>query len=196
MTCYEIRAKAREVLGGKIFGNRWMFALLADLIVGAIAAVAGSVIPGLGALIITGPLTAGLSIFYLSLIRSQEDPKIELLFDGFKNFGDNFLLGLMVAIFTFLWSLLFIIPGIVKSYSYSMAFFVKKDHPEMDWKACMDESQRLMDGNKGRLFLLDLSYIGWLIVGSLCCGIGVLWVSPYMNAAHVVFYEEIKQNVV
>ncbi|MBO6019888.1 MAG: DUF975 family protein [Clostridia bacterium] len=106
------------------------------------------------------------------------------------------LLGLLQYIFIFLWSLLFIIPGIVKMYSYSMSYYLAINHPDWDWKQCIDESRRIMDGNKWKLFVLDLSFIGWYIVGMLACGIGVLWVYPYNEAARAEFYQELTGGVV
>jgi uncharacterized membrane protein len=98
----------------------------------------------------------------------------------------------MIYIFTFLWSLLFVIPGIVKAYAYSMAYYIKVDNPSWDWKTCIDESQKIMDGHKMELFLLELSFIGWWCVGLATCGIGMFWVAPYMNATRVHFYETIR----
>jgi len=165
------------------------------LITSAILGAAATLGLGIASLIITGPLTFGLAKVFIGLVRSDEQIKIEDTFSGFTaDIGGNIVLGLLVSVFTFLWSLLFIIPGVVKSYSYSMAFYIKNDNPTYTWKQCIDESRRIMDGNKMRLFLLDLSFIGWLIVGALCFGIGTLWVTPYMEAARANFYEEICQN--
>ena len=69
---------------------------------------------------------------------------------------------------------------------------IKLDHPDYGWKACIDESRRLMDGHKWEKFVLDLSFLGWIIVGSLCLGIGTLWVTPYMEAANAQFYEYVR----
>ena len=119
------------------------------------------------------------------------------MFKGFSSdFGQNLLIGLMTAIFTALWSLLLIVPGIVKAYSYSMVYYIKADHPEYDWRQCIAESQAMMNGHKMDLFILDLSFIGWMIVGSLCLGVGTLWVSAYMEAARAHFYESIQSYVI
>ena len=72
----------------------------------------------------------------------------------------------MTRLFTILWAMLFIVPGFVKSYSYSMAMYIKVDNPDYDWRKCIDESQRMMQGHKWDLFVLDLSFIGWLFVGA------------------------------
>lgn len=115
------------------------------------------------------------------------------MFRGFQDdFGGTFLIGLMTSLFTFLWSLLFVIPGIVKMYAYSMAYYIKLDHPDYGWKACIDESRQLMDGHKWEKFVLDLSFLGWIIVGSLCLGVGTLWVTPYMEATNAQFYEYVR----
>ncbi len=193
MTASEIRAKAREQLGNNIFSNKWLYALVVCLITSAILGLISAT--GIGALILTGPLTFGLAKVFLNLTRSDEPVKIEDAFSGFtSDIGGNIILGLLIAVFTFLWSLLFIIPGIVKAYSYSMAFYIKHDNPSYTWQQCIDESRRMMSGNKMRLFLLDLSFIGWIIVGALCFGIGTLWVTPYIEAAHTNFYEDICQK--
>ncbi len=191
MTCSEIRAKARENLGNNIFGNTWLYALLVCLIASAISGALSFTF--IGSILFIGPLSVGLYSIFTSLARGAKEVKIEDGFSGFtNNIGDNMLLGLLMNLFIALWSFLFVIPGIVKYYSYSMSYFIKNDHPEYNWQQCIDESRRIMDGNKGKLFLLELSFIGWIIVGALCFGIGTLWVTPYMNAARAVFYEEIK----
>ena len=192
MTRAEMKTLAKERLGRNIFGNTWMLALLVCLVYGAIVAVAGSVGLGIGAVIVTGPMTYGLNYVFLKLTREGGEPQVADLFEGFSSdFGQNFLIGLMTGIFTFLWSLLFVIPGIVKSYSYAMAYYVKADHPDYGWRECMDESIEMMRGHKWELFFLDLSFIGWFIVGSLCLGVGTLWVEPYYKATKAVFYQNI-----
>ncbi len=112
----------------------------------------------------------------------------------------NFILGLLIGLFVFLWSLLLVVPGIVKTYPYSMAYFIKCDHPEYSATQAIDESSRIMHGNKMKLLALDLSFIGWWILGSICFGIGTLWVVPYVKTAHAEFYldllEENEEQVV
>lgn len=192
MSNSEIRAKAREQLGKNIFSEQWLMALVVCLIIAAINGFGSSVSFGIATLILTGPLSVGVAKIFLSLARGAKKINIEDEFSGFKDFTENLLLGLLMSVFTFLWTLLFIIPGIVKSYAYSMAFYIKADHPEYTWRECLDESQEMMSGYKMQLFLLDLSFIGWCIVGALCCGVGTLWVIPYQQAARANFYESIR----
>ncbi len=193
---FEIRARARKALGGNIFATTWLLVLVAGLIVNAIMGVVSFTY--VGPLILTGPLSYGLIKVILKAVREQ-DSKVELgdLFKGFtEDFVGNFLTGLLVTLFTFLWSLLFVIPGIVKMYSYSMALYIKTDHPEYTAKQCIDESRKMMNGHKMELFLLQLSFIGWMFVGALCLGVGTLWVNAYMQTATACFYEELKNQPV
>ena len=197
MTRQEIKARAKDQLGNNLFCNAWLFAVLACFIFSVICSAAGSIIVGIGAVIVTGPLSFGLNYLFLKQARDHQPMDLGDMFKGFSNdFGQNLLIGLMTAIFTALWSLLLIVPGIVKAYSYSMVYYIKADHPEYDWRQCIAESQAMMNGHKMDLFILDLSFIGWMIVGSLCLGVGTLWVSAYMEAARAHFYESIQSYVI
>lgn len=197
MARQEIKARAKDQLGNNLFCNAWLFAVLACFIFSVICSAAGSIIVGIGAVIVTGPLSFGLNYLFLKQARDHQPMDLGDMFKGFSSdFGQNLLIGLMTAIFTALWSLLLIVPGIVKAYSYSMVYYIKADHPEYDWRQCIAESQAMMNGHKMDLFILDLSFIGWMIVGSLCLGVGTLWVSAYMEAARAHFYESIQSYVI
>ena len=187
----EIRRRARETLGGNIFKSPWLYALLVGIITAAIASVA-SFIP-VGSILIAGPIAIGTGAYFLNRVRRRvEYDNLEILFDGVRNdLGDNIIIGILNGVFIALWSLLFVIPGIVKSYSYSMAYYINLDHPEYNPTEAITESRRLMDGNKMRLFCLHLSFIGWAIVCFFTLGIGMLWLIPYMNAANAEFYQDL-----
>lgn len=193
----ELKARARAQLGGGIFQNAWMVALAVCLLIGLMETAASGVIPAIGALLIIGPLEYGKAYLFLKQARDSQPMQLGDMFRGFQDdFGGTFLIGLMTNIFTALWSLLFVIPGIVKAYSYSMAYYIKLDHPDYGWKACIDESRRMMQGHKWERFVLDLSFLGWIIVGSLCLGVGSLWVTPYMEATRAQYYEYVRTSPV
>lgn len=116
--------------------------------------------------ITAGAFTYGYIAFALSLFRRQP-AGVGKLFDGFERIIKLLGLTIMITVFTLLWSLLFIIPGIVAGYRYSQAYNILYDHPEYGIFKCISESKRMMNGNKGSLFVLTLSYLGWLILGSL-----------------------------
>ena len=152
----ELKARARAQLGGGIFQNLWMMGLAVCLLIGLMESAAAGILPGIGALIVVGPLEYGMAFIFLKQARDHQPVQLGDMFRGFQDdFGGTFLIGLMTSLFTFLWSLLFVIPGIVKMYAYSMAYYVKLDHPDYGWKACIDESRQLMDGHKWEKFVLD-----------------------------------------
>lgn len=188
----ELRAVSRTTLSGN-----WMMAALATLVYLLIAGgvssipVAGSVL----AIIITYPLAYGFAILFLNLFREGKPIDIGKLFDGFKDFGRVWGTLILVAIYTILWTCLLIIPGIVKSYSYALTPFILKDEPELKYNAAIEKSMRMMDGYKMKLFLLDLSFIGWMILSILTLGIGLLFLQPYMNTARAAFYEDLKAEL-
>ena len=81
-------------------------------------------------------------------------------------------------------------------YTYAMTDYILAEHPDMAPGEVMKGSKAMMEGNRWRLFCLQFSFIGWMIVGSLCLGVGTLWVSAYMNAANAAFYEDLKNQPV
>ena len=188
MKARDFRAKAWAACKGN-----WGVAILSVIIVGIISGICG-VIPtvgGLISLVITGPLTLGLVVVFSKLVKGEK-AEIVNVFDGFKNFVNSFLLYILISIFTFLWSLLFVIPGIVMSYAYSMSYYILKDNPELSANEARKQSIEMMRGNKWRLFCLDFSFIGWSLLSILTFGILMLWVTPVMEASHAAFYESLK----
>ena len=190
----EFRRQAWNSISGK-WGTLVITYLVYLVIFGCVGAL--SVIPSLGAvlgsivtLIITGPFSLGLSIISLNIVRG-DNVTVNNLFVGFKRFLDAFLANLINGILIALWSLLFIIPGIIKGYSYSMTYYILADNPSMTANDARKKSMVIMRGNKWRLFCLQLSFIGWLLLCVLTLGILTLWISPYIQTATAAFYEDI-----
>jgi len=138
------------------------------------------------------PLTWGYSVFFLRMSRRQT-VDYGNLFDGFKDYLRICLTMLLVNIYTFLWALLLIVPGIIKYYSYSMTPFILADDPDIKYDEAIEKSMRIMQGKKMELFFIDLSMIGWFILSCLSLGIGFLFLYPYNVSAHAHFYESIKE---
>ena len=197
VTRQELKARAKAQLDGGIFQTKWLWAVLVCLIASAALSIAG-IIPAVGAavsLIIMGPVMYAVEAMFLKQARSNQPMNLEDLLKGFTgDFKQTFLIGLMTGVFTFLWSLLFVIPGIVKAYAYSMVYYIKVDNPTYTWKECIDQSMDMMNGHKMDLFVQDLSFIGWMIVGALCLGVGTLWVVPYQYATRAHFYQELSKE--
>ena len=184
-------------LGKQNMKQQWGPSLLV-LVIYAVLIACGNVIPVLGALAIAGPLTYGLYYIYH---YASKGGKINYwdIFKGFENnFGDTFLAHILVSIYTFLWSLLFIIPGIIKAYSYAMTMYVMAREDNIDCSEAIKKSIDYMKGNKMRLFMLDLSFLGWDILEALTFGILAVYVEPWKLHAKTLFFNDIydKNNAV
>lgn len=187
----ELKSKAKEAMSG----NMGML-IVCYIIVTALLGVA-DVIPAVGVIVsicLTGPLTLGSAYIYLNLVKGDA-PDVNILFSGFQRFVDSLVLTLLKSIFTFLWSLLFIVPGIIKAISYSQAFYILAEHPEMSGKEALDASVEMMDGHKKEFFMLVLSFIPWMLLGVVTCGLAFLYAGPYMDTTLVNFYNTIKEPV-
>lgn len=187
----ELRAQAWSALSGK-----WGMAVVATLVYMVICGVI-SLIPyvsSIAALLVSLPLAYGFTIMLLNVVRGS-DVEFNTLGEGFKDYGRILGTMLLSSVYQFLWMLLLIIPGIIKGYSYALTPYLLKDHPELKFNAAIEESMRLMSGNKMRLFLLDLSFIGWFLLGLITFGIAFLWITPYWNTARAAFYEDLMSDI-
>ena len=188
-----IRGFARESLSGN-----WLNAVLAYLIIIGIISVVSTL--QVVTWIILGSLTYGLYLYYIVLIREKVGD-FNLLFKAFsfseKNlglFGKTLGLYLLMSLYIFLWTLLLIVPGIIATYSYRIAFYLMIDNPEIGVSEALKQSKEMMYGYKSKLFCLDLSFIGWGLLCILSFGIGILWLSPYMLTSQTIFYEELRNE--
>ncbi len=146
---------------------------------------------GLVQLILGGVIQLG----YVKYLLKQHDGG-ELnwkdLFSEFDRFGTGFAQAFLRDLYILLWSLLFIIPGIVKSFSYAMTPYILAENPDMTANEAITRSREMMDGHKGELFILHLTFIGWGILAGLTLNLGYLLLNPYMNAADAAFYRQLQ----
>lgn len=204
----DLMTHARDALQGK-WGTAVVFTLFYYIVMQLFQGVAQLPMAGVSllrsemasvvAIIITvvliylfvGVFQLGISRFYLNLVRDDMQG-IGCLFYGFKFFwkaaGTYLLMILIIA----LWSLLLVVPGIIATFAYSMAFYVLADNPEISASEALARSKRMMDGNKTKMFCLSCRFIGWSLLGLLSCGIGMLWVQPYMLTSFAEFYEDVR----
>lgn len=145
---------------------------------------------GIALFIVGSAIALGYNLFNLALYQSGERPKIESIFSRFSTFGNALLLRFLMFLKTFLWTLLFIVPGIVAAYRYALAPYLMAEHPELSAAEAIEQSKQLMMGHKGRLFCLNLSFIGWYLLSALTGGIGWVFLAPYPKAAETAFYLE------
>ena len=195
MNRQELKAQAKAQIKNKI-GILIAFTLIISAISG-VASLLASFIPGCGlivSIIVTPAFALSMVRVYLMVARG-ENPEIKDSFSGFDDFFSAFKVTFLVGIYTFLWGLLFVVPGIVKSYSYSMSMYILADNNGKSARECMRESMEMTEGHKMELFVLDLSFFGWGLLCLLTCGIASLWVVPYMNATKANVYETLKPVV-
>ena len=188
----DLMTQAREALSG-----RWGLAVgtffLYIVIVGAIGLIpiAGSLIT----LLIGGALAFGVATFSLAIAR-KEDANVEMLFAGFKHFGKTLGLYLLQVLLVLLYALLLIVPGIIAAISYSLAFYIMVEDPNIGAMEALEKSKKMMYGYKWKYVCLCFRFLGWVLLCILTLGIGLLWLAPYSNISFAKFYEDVKANFV
>ena len=188
-TSSDFRRQAWNSLKGK-WGTAALCWLIVVLITGACAALSFFVVGGVAQLLLAGPFALGMAGLALRLIRGFPI-SVEQVFEGFREFTRGMVAYLLISIFTFLWSLLFIIPGLIKAISYSMTYFILLDRPDLSANEARKLSMALMEGHKWRYFCLMLSFLGWMLLCALTLGILSFWVMPYIEAASAAFYQDL-----
>lgn len=137
--------------------------------------------------------TVGVCNYFIK--NTETKPSFADAFSGFKvRYGRNIVTLLLVGIKSFLWTLLFIVPGIIKMFEYSIIPYILADDPEISTKEAFKKAKEMMKGNKWRLFKLEFSFIGWAVLCFLTFGIGTFFLAPYMDAAIAEFYMELKNK--
>lgn len=182
----EIELSAEEFLYSMVHSS------VADVLLGVIGVLSAFLaVYSIVRMVIGGAVALGYAKFNLNLVN-RNNPRVEDIFSQFHNFGKGFIMNFLRGLYTTLWTLLFIIPGIIASYSYAMTPYILYENPDMTANEAIKASKELMEGNKWRLFCLELSFIGWSILCVFTFGIGYLFLHPYTEAAGAAFYREIK----
>lgn len=187
MSSAELKMLAKEQMRGKF----WMVAI-ATLIVYAIT---GASMPVFIGFIIMGPLMVGLAYYLLDFVenKNSKGDEYEILFKGFtNNIATPIVAYIVSSIFIFLYTLLLIIPGIIKALAYSMVSFIIADDPSIDPMEALRKSEDMMRGHKMRLFYIHLSFIGWYILSAITFGILLIYVIPYQRLTITNFYIDLR----
>ena len=188
--------EAKRAALSTLKGN-WGGAILVSLVYAVLVSVL-SLIGGVGTLLFGSILLIG---YYNTLIQAsmQNSFKVETIFSGINNetLGTRITISVLKSVYLALWSCLFFIPGLVKSYSYMLTEYIALMNPDMSANECITESRRLMNGHKMNMFILDLSFIGWAILCVFTFGIGSLFLTPYIAQTRIEYINanilEIKQ---
>ena len=145
------------------------------------------------AILVTLPLSVGIYESFRKLVIGEDVKLVESSFNlGFNNWKHNVAGMGLVLLYTVLWTLLLVIPGIIKSLSYALTPYILAEKPELSPEESINLSMKMMDGHKMSLFIIYLTYVGWGILSCLTFGIAYLWLMPYMYAKTAAFYEDVK----
>lgn len=176
--------RAKQQLAGQ-----WGNAAIATVIYLVIMVAAGSVY--LGALILDGPLTFGYVLFLSCLIDTRSNC-LDLLFSGFNRFMQTLVAGLLVSIVISVGLVFLIVPGIIATTGLALTFFIMADDQNIQGTEAIKMSWEMMDGHKMELFCLWLRFFGWFLLASLTCGIGYIWLYPYITATTLNYYRRLR----
>lgn len=164
-------------------------AFIAAVVLGVVftVGIVGSIVHAL----LANPIEVGGRRFFE---KNANDPTTQFntMFEGFQDYGRVLVTMLIRDVFILLWTLLLIIPGAMKAYSYRLVPYLVKDRPELSPMEVLAESEALMRGNRWRAFVMDLSFLGWLLLGVVTLNLGnIFWTNPYMNATDAALYQEL-----
>ena len=163
----------------------------------AIAALVGAfvLVAGIGLVIkifLVNPIKLGGVHFFTENIEAGPMP-VGAIKAGFQNYGHNFVVLLLQDVYLTLWFLLLIVPGLIKAYSYRMVPYILAEHPEFSATEVIPRSRAMLHGHKWQAFKLDLSFLGWILLGALTLGlVNVFWTAPYMESAQAALYLKLR----
>ena len=184
----EIKGIAKDA-----FYRQYWLCVGANVIVMALCSVLSGISLGVAAFILVPSLVIGLNFFSVAMYRGEPSSIEDIFREGFDNFGRKLGGYLWMKLFIYLWSLLFVIPGIIKAISYALTPYILADCKNVRATDALKLSMRMMEGHKWEYFVLGLSFIGWMLLTSLTCGLlYVFYVGPYMNNTFAGYYAERK----
>lgn len=185
------RATLKAAAKGQIKGNigiLFVISLLNGLIVGALGAI--PLVGTIAGMLLDAAFALAVVHIYLNLTCGRK-PEIADLFSQLSNVLPAFCTQFLVGLFTFLWSLLLFVPGIIKACSYSQAMYILAENPGISPTEAINRSKAMMEGHKMEYFLLSLSFIGWALLAPFTLGILYIWLIPYMQATMANFHKSL-----
>lgn len=205
----DIKSRAKESLKGKYWPAVGA-SLLASIIVSIASGIGqlmsyseSAAVSALATLVVCAaslfmviPVSLGITRYFILLAKGGS-PAVDELFYIYKhNLGTAIVTVLLEGIYVILWSLLLVVPGIIKSYSYLMIEYMVAENPGMDRKRAFEITKATMAGDKWKAFVLGLSFIGWILLCGITFGIGFIFLSPYISATMSHYYLDLKDKAV
>ena len=177
------------------FTNQYWLCVGAFVLFGLIISAVSGATFGVAVYFLLPPMLVGYNSFCLRIYRGETGDIGEMFTVGFTNYWRNVGGVLWMYLFTFLWTLLFVVPGIIKSLSYFMTPYILADSKNVSPTYALKLSMRMTKGHKGKIFVMYLSFIGWGILTALTFGIlCIFWTGPYMETSFAGMYDELKKN--
>lgn len=193
LTRAEIKARAKAALAANR-GNGIAAFVVFTVVLGAISGATF----GVGALLVAPVLMVGYSYFCTRFYLMDGSPSIGDIFSkGFSNYGRKLGGMLWMGLWVYLWSMLFVIPGIIKTFAYSMTPYILANEPDVEATKALKLSMRMTDGHKGEIFVMMLSFIGWELLSGMTFGIlELVYVGPYRQTAMAGLYQELRADAI
>lgn len=183
-----LKAAAKRQIKGNL-GVLFLITLLANLILGALAVI--PLVGSIAYMLLSAAFVLAITDIYLGMSYGRK-PEVSDLFGQLKNVLPAFCTSFLVGLYTFLWSLLLFVPGIIKACSYSQTMYILAEDPTLAPKEAIERSKEMMQGHKMEYFKLLLSFLGWFYLGAFTFGLLYIWLIPYINATMVNFYRGLK----
>lgn len=184
---YEIGAAFENFFSNPLIAMTTIFVIVLGFVIGLVIAFGWSAF-------VASPIIVGKNRYFME--HRAFDSKFERLFWSFKSGRYMNVVKIMFwrELKIFLWSLLFVIPGIIKSYEYSMVPYILAENPQISSERAFELSKKMTHGEKWKIFVLDLSFIGWRILGILCCCVGEIFLQPYVEATYAELYQVMREK--
>ena len=184
---YEIGAAFENFFSNPLIALTTIFVIALAFTVGLVIAFGWSAF-------VSGPVIVGKNRYFME--HRAFGSRFERLFWAFRSGRYMNVVKIMFwkEVKIFLWSLLFVIPGIIKSYEYCMVPYILAENPQISCERAFELSRKMTKGEKWKIFVLDLSFIGWRILGVLCCCIGQVFVEPYYEATYAELYQVMREK--
>lgn len=184
---YEIGAAFENFFSNPLIAMTTIFVIVLGFVIGLVIAFGWSAF-------VASPIIVGKNRYFME--HRAFDSKFERLFWSFKSGRYMNVVKIMFwrELKIFLWSLLFVIPGIIKSYEYSMVPYILAENPQISSERAFELSKKMTHGEKWKIFVLDLSFIGWRILGVLCCCVGEIFLQPYVEATYAELYQVMREK--
>lgn len=183
----EVGAALENFFTNPLIAMTTMFFIVMAFVIGLVIAFGWSAF-------VAGPVVVGKNRYFME--HRAFETKFERLFWAFRSGRYTNVVKIMFwkEVKVFLWSLLFIIPGIIKALEYSMVPYILAENPQISSERAFELSAKMTQGEKWKIFVLDLSFIGWRILGLLCCCVGEIFLEPYYEATFAELYQVMREK--